>query len=32
VARETLYSQTGDDLMHWPDIGIDSLARGPSPQ
>jgi DNA-binding transcriptional LysR family regulator len=28
VARETLPSQAGDDLMHWPDIGITGLASG----
>jgi DNA-binding transcriptional LysR family regulator len=26
VARETLQKQTGDDQMHWPDIGITGAA------
>jgi hypothetical protein len=28
VARETLNAQAGDDLMHWPDIGMSGLATG----
>jgi DNA-binding transcriptional LysR family regulator len=28
VARETLPAQAGDDLMHWPDIGISGVAPG----
>jgi DNA-binding transcriptional LysR family regulator len=31
VARETLQAQAGDDLMHWPDIGISGVAPGSSP-